>query len=76
VFLPQCHGVDNDCAIGLPPGPADFSRETRLALDENALVEATGMCNEPIEWNFNLSTSDILSLDINEYPDEVAECGG
>lgn len=75
----QFDGVDNDCHVGHPAGnPADYSRGTRLPLDEMSLSEATGMCaGVPTDFNANGSNNQVLvNHDVNPYPDELTECGG
>lgn len=65
----QFPGVDNDCT---PAGNAvlDYSRGTRIALDENSLDETQGTCGNPpgpgVDWNIDGDATDVgLVFDIN-----------
>lgn len=52
-YLYQFPGVDTNCT---PPGDGllDFSRDQRNTLDETALRESVGICNDvPWDWNSN-----------------------
>jgi hypothetical protein len=52
-YLYQFPGVDTNCT---PPGDGllDYSRNQRNTLDETALVESIGICNNvPWDWNNN-----------------------
>jgi len=73
----QFRGIDNDCT---PPGDGVLSYSTgnRIDLDENDLDENNGTCGPGSHWDWNKnSTIEIsVTLDINEYDDEVAHCGG
>ena len=46
----QFHGVDTDCVEG-GDGVLDYSRNTRAALNENALVKGSGIC-PGVSWDW------------------------
>jgi hypothetical protein len=50
----QFPGVDSNCTPA-GDGVLDYSRGTRISLNENALVEANGTCGAgfPVDWNGN-----------------------
>jgi len=61
----QFDGVDTDCT---PPGNKviDYSRNQRIALDENALDERVGICkNTRWDWNGDKKFDARVSFDIN-----------
>jgi hypothetical protein len=62
----QFPGVDTDCRRG-GDGILDYSRNTRITLDESSLLEAAGMCGSvAIDWNLNGQTdTGAVSADIN-----------
>lgn len=63
----QFAGVDADCD-GAGDGGADYSRGTRLPLDERNLNETAGMCRfpvRPVDWNRNGRWETGVSLDLN-----------
>jgi hypothetical protein len=62
----QFPGVDTDCQRG-GDGLLDYSRNTRITLNESALVESAGMCgNVAIDWNLNGQIdASAVSTDIN-----------
>lgn len=61
----QFSGIDSNCdASG--DGVADYSRGTRISLNESSLNEAAGVCgNVAIDWNFSGSIQSNVSLDLN-----------
>jgi hypothetical protein len=61
----QFSGVDTTCdALG--DGPADYSRGTRITLDENSLNEAAGVCgNVAIDWNYSNTIQNNIAYDLN-----------
>jgi hypothetical protein len=70
----QYSGVDTVCAARGDQHTDDFSRGDRLALDENDLDEAQGVCgNRAIDWNQNGNVEAGIALDLN--PDAGATCG-
>ena len=54
--------TDNDGSIG-------FSSGTNAPLDENALIEANGICGTAIDWNGN-GTIDVGPIVFNINPDD------
>ncbi len=62
----QFPGVDDDCVLGRDD-MLDYSRGQRAALNENALVEANGVCGGVgIDWNGNSSLDPgTVTVDIN-----------
>ncbi len=65
-YLYQFPGVDNDCVLG-GDDVLDYSSGQRGALNENALVEANGICGGVgIDWNGNSSLDHgTVTADIN-----------
>ena len=61
----QFPGVDNNCT---PPGDGvlDYSHGVRNALDENALNEQAGICDD-VDWDFNFNgiIESSVSYDVN-----------
>ena len=61
----QFPGVDSDCD---PPGDGvlDYSRGTRVTLDENRLNEFLGTCGGPaVDWNGNTNIENPVTYDVN-----------
>lgn len=70
----QFAGVDTVCAARGDQLTDDFSRGDRLALDENDLDEAQGVCGtRAIDWNQNGNVEAGIALDIN--PNAGNTCG-
>jgi hypothetical protein len=65
----QFPGVDTSCnAIGNSgeSNVLDYSRGTRIALNENSLDEAAGTCGStPIDWNFSGNIQSGVAYDLN-----------
>ncbi|MGZ4728468.1 MAG: fibronectin type III domain-containing protein [Acidimicrobiales bacterium] len=61
----QFPGIDTNCdALG--DGVLDYSRGTRISLNETSLNEAAGVCGaSAIDWNNNGVVNSGVSLDIN-----------
>ena len=72
----QFPGTDNDCT---PPGDGvlGYSIGDRIDLDENDLDENNGTCGpgSPWDWNTDSTIESSVTIDINEYDDEVTHCG-
>ena len=71
-YLFQFPGIDTTCdAIG--DGVLDYSRGTRITLNENSLDESKGVCgSKPIDWNGNgILDAPGLSININPSYDSV-----
>lgn len=75
-------GVDLDCNVS-GDGVMDYSRGTRITLNENNLNEAQGICGPipiipiPVDWNQNSTVEGFVAWDINslaQYQDLY--CGG
>jgi hypothetical protein len=73
----QFPGIDTSCdALGNSgeSNVLDYSRGTRISLDENNLNESAGVCvcgAVPIDWNFSGSIQSGIAYDLNrssEYP--------
>lgn len=64
----QFPGVDTDCMQG-GDGRTDYSRNQRITLNENALLETAGICGASgpgYDWNNNGAiNSEALQIDIN-----------
>ncbi len=62
----QFPGVDNNCT---PPGDGvlDYSRGTRVTLNENSLNENLGTCGAgfPWDWNGNATIQSSVAFDVN-----------
>jgi hypothetical protein len=76
----QFPGVDNNCDPG-GNGVLDYSRGTRIALNEAALNENAGTCGNPPgpgwDWNGNAVLENPVSFDINSADgNQVGACGG
>lgn len=66
----QFPGVDDDCT---PPGDGvlDYSRGTRIDLDENDLDEDRGTCGAPsVNWNGNGRLEAGIAYDLNRQGDD------
>lgn len=64
----QFAGVDTDCDV-LADGVLDYSRGTRIPLDESALDETQGVCGgTAVDWNADGDATDVgLSLDAQAW---------
>lgn len=64
----QFPGVDTNCDV-IADGVLDYSRGTRITLDESALDETQGVCGATaVDWNADGDTTDTaLSLDAQEW---------
>ncbi len=63
-------GLDNNCdGVSDGDNSIGFSSGTRPDLDENALVEANGICGTPVDWNGN-GTIDPGSIVFDLNPSE------
>lgn len=70
----QFSGIDTQCIASGNASAADFSRGTRLPLDENAIDERVGVCGSPaIDWNFNGTLEPSVAQDLNAQYNNV--CG-
>jgi hypothetical protein len=61
----QFSGVDNNCT---PPGDGvlDYSRNQRITLNESALNESAGICNDvDWDWNFSGTIEPNVTYDVN-----------
>ncbi|NOS99969.1 MAG: hypothetical protein HOP29_05025 [Phycisphaerales bacterium] len=69
-------GVDGIDCDARGNGGADFSRGTRISLNENALNEPQGVCGGiPIDWNGGSISSAPIARNINCEPTFSAACG-
>jgi len=69
----QFPGADNNCT---PPGDGvlDYSRGTRIALNENALNENLGICGSPSwDWNGNSVIENPVVFDLNRDDNGVVD---
>jgi hypothetical protein len=73
----QFQGIDTDCT---PPGDGvlSYSIGDRIDLDENNLDENNGTCGPgaPWDWDESSTIENPVTVNINEYDIEVAQCGG
>ena len=73
----QFPGVNTNC--GIPgSGLLDYSRGTRISLNENALNENLGVCgNVPVDFNGNSVIESNIVFDLNSSDTgQVSACGG
>lgn len=71
----QFPGIDTNCD-GFGDGVLDYSRGFNPDLNENALVEADGICGVPIDWNENGSINGgTVSRNINCGNLNTTSCG-
>ncbi|GAB5497479.1 MAG: hypothetical protein Phyf2KO_25590 [Phycisphaerales bacterium] len=71
----QFPGIDTDCD-GFGDGVLDYSRGFNPELNENALVEADGICGVPIDWNESGSINGgTVSRNINCSNLNTTSCG-
>jgi len=69
----QFPGVDSDCT---PPGNGvlDYSRGTRISLNENTLNENLGTCGTPAwDWNGNGTIQNPVAYDLNRQGDDPGD---
>ncbi len=76
----QFPGVDTNCNPN-GDGLLDYSRGTRISLNETALNENAGTCGNPPgpgwDWNGNVALENPVSFDINSSDtNQAAACGG
>jgi hypothetical protein len=73
----QFPGVNTNCTI---PGSGllDYSRGTRLTLNENALNENLGVCGNPaVDFNGNSTIESNVVFDLNSSDTgQASTCGG
>ena len=73
----QFGGVDNNCTPS-SDGVTDYSYGDRPVLDETALNELDGLCgpgNGAWDWDGGGTFDAIVAHNINDYEDEVSQCG-
>ena len=69
-------GIDVDCD-GISDRVMDYSRGSRLDLNESTLHEARGVCgSRAIDWNdSNGIEGEAISMNVNAYTAEETDCG-